>query len=82
VPAWAAAETGCGCTPAPPLRRLACRSATRRSRWIFRSTTRSHSMPFQAYKSVLEPAKYGLEYKIEGALIIGGNVVSSLVNRR
>jgi len=38
-----------------------------------------HSMPFQAYRSVLEPEKYGLTYKVEGALVIGGNVVTSLV---
>ena len=39
-----------------------------------------HSMPFQAYKSVLEPEKYGLNYKVQGAFIIGGNVVSSLTD--
>jgi anaerobic selenocysteine-containing dehydrogenase len=34
-----------------------------------------HSMPYLAYPVMLEPEKYGLPYKIKGALVIGGNTV-------
>lgn len=36
-----------------------------------------HSMPIQAFRSVLEPRKYGIEYEIDALLTIGGNAVSS-----
>ena len=38
-----------------------------------------HSMPYLAFQVAMEPEKYGLPYKIEGALIIGGNTVGSSV---
>jgi len=34
-----------------------------------------HSMPYLAYRVAREPEKYGLPYKIEAALVIGGNTV-------
>ena len=38
-----------------------------------------HSMPYLAYPVAMEPEKYGLEYNIEGALIVGGNSVIGVV---
>jgi Anaerobic dehydrogenases, typically selenocysteine-containing len=34
-----------------------------------------HSMPYLAYPVAMEPEKYGLPYKIEAALVVGGNTV-------
>ena len=36
-------------------------------------------MPYLAFQVAMEPEKYGLPYKIEGALIVGGNTVGSSV---
>ncbi len=39
-----------------------------------------HALPHMAFRAILDPAKYGLDYPIEGLFVCGGNPVSSLAD--